>query len=299
MKELLEGKPFKHPLHTALVHFPIALFSLSFLLDLASLLWPDAARFVPAAFYSLVFGIVTALITAIPGFVDYNDIRTDHPAKRTATLHMILNLVAVGLYCISIGMRYGNLDALKTPLGPFLLSLAGIVSISISGYLGGVLIYDDGIAVGRHRRRTTTPETTLRFSRSDAADGFVEVARADALRNGETLRLEVNGTAMALARYEGQFFAVQEFCTHRFGPLSEGCVKDGNVECPWHCSCFDLRTGKVTKGPAKVDLKTFTVQVRDGKVFVAVPEAPQPAGFVPSPQRPRRRFFLPKRFREA
>ena len=58
MKELLEGKPFKHPLHTALVHFPIALFSLSFLLDLASLLWPDAARFVPAAFYSLVSGVV-------------------------------------------------------------------------------------------------------------------------------------------------------------------------------------------------------------------------------------------------
>src|SRR4051794_12391991 len=95
MKDLLEGKPLKHPLHTMLVHLPIGLFSLSFLLDLASLLWPDAARFVPAAFYSLVFRVFTALLAAIPGFVDYTDIRTDHPAKRTATAHMILNLVAV------------------------------------------------------------------------------------------------------------------------------------------------------------------------------------------------------------
>jgi nitrite reductase/ring-hydroxylating ferredoxin subunit/uncharacterized membrane protein len=299
MKDLLEGKPFKHPLHTMLVHLPIALFFLSFLLDLASLLWPDAARFVPAAFYSLVFGVVTALLAAVPGFVDYTDIRTDHPAKRTATAHMILNLVAVGLYGISLGMRYGSLEELKTPLAPLLLSMAGTICISISGYIGGVLVYDDGIGVGRHRRRTATPESTLRFNASNATDGFVEVAAANALQNGETLRLEINGNAMALAKFEGQFFAIQDFCTHRYGPLSEGCIKDGTVECPWHRSCFELRSGRVTKGPAKVDLKTFAVEVREGKVFVAVPEAPPTSSFAAAPRRQRRRFFLPRKFREA
>jgi nitrite reductase/ring-hydroxylating ferredoxin subunit/uncharacterized membrane protein len=299
MKELLEGKPLKHPLHTMLVHFPIALFALSFLLDLASLLWPGAARFVPAAFYSLLFGVLTALLAAIPGFVDYSDIRNDHPAKKTATLHMILNLLAVGIYCISLGLRYGDLDELKTPLAPLILSLVAVSLVSFSGYLGGVLIYDDGVSVGRHRRKTPTPESTLKFSARDATDGFVEVGPAGRLQNGETLRLEINGTAMALAKFEGQFFAVQEFCTHRYGPLSEGRVQNGTVECPWHRSCFELRTGKVTRGPAKVDLKTFAVQVREGKVFVAVPESPQPSGFTSAPKRERRWSFLPKKLRQA
>jgi hypothetical protein len=43
-----------------------------------------------------------------------------------------------------------------------------------------------------------------------------------------------------------------------------------NVQCPWHNSCFDIRIGKVTNGPAKVDLKTFKVEKRDGKIYVGV-----------------------------
>lgn len=299
MKDALEGKPLKHPVHTMLVHFPIALFSLSFLLDLGSLLWPDKAHFVRAAFYTLVFGVVCALIAAVPGLVDYTDIRSDHPAKKTATLHMVLNFVAVGLYGISIGMRYGALDESKTPLAPLVLSFAGIALISFSGYLGGVLVYDHGIGVGRHRRRTPTPETTLKIPAKDAVDGFVEVTQAQRLQNGETLRVEINGVAMALAKFEGHYFAVQDFCTHRYGPLSEGRIRNGTVECPWHRSCFELRTGKVTQGPAKVDLKTFAVQVKEGRVFVSVPSAPQPSSPAAKPKPARRRFFLPKKFRHA
>ena len=43
------------------------------------------------------------------------------------------------------------------------------------------------------------------------------------------------------------------------------------MQCPWHNSCFDVRTGKVTNGPAKVDLKTFQVDTRDGKIYIGVP----------------------------
>ena len=43
------------------------------------------------------------------------------------------------------------------------------------------------------------------------------------------------------------------------------------ASCPWHNSCFDVRTGKVTNGPAKVDLKTFKVETHDGKICVGVP----------------------------
>jgi 3-phenylpropionate/trans-cinnamate dioxygenase ferredoxin subunit/anthranilate 1,2-dioxygenase ferredoxin subunit len=192
---------------------------------------------------------------------------------------MVLNLIMVAVYGVDLGLRSSVLDAVKTPLPPLILSLIGIGLLSVSGYLGGRLVYDDGIAVGRHRRRTDTPEETLRFSTGDFQEGaigetiFVPIAAPDKIRDRETLRVEIDGQIIVVAKFEGGFFAVQEFCTHRFGPLSEGVVKDGNIECPWHRSCFELRTGKVAKGPAKVDLKTFPVEIREGKICIAVPRS--------------------------
>jgi nitrite reductase/ring-hydroxylating ferredoxin subunit len=73
-----------------------------------------------------------------------------------------------------------------------------------------------------------------------------------------------------IARCGGRLYAVQEFCTHRFGPLSEGALRGCEVVCPWHKSRFDLRTGKVTEGPAKVELRTWHVEARDGRIWVDV-----------------------------
>lgn len=279
LKDILEGKPFRHPLHPLLVHFPVGLFFLSLLLDLASFAFPNVPGWVRGAYYSMLIGIITALIAAIPGFVDFSDIRKDHPAKRIATAHMVLNLIMVAVYGVDLGLRSSVLEAVKTPLPALILSLIGVGLLSVSGYLGGRLVYDDGIAVGRHRRHTETPDETLRFSTGDFREGateetiFVPIAAPDKIRDRETLRVEIDGQVIVVAKFEGSFFAVQEFCTHRFGPLSEGAVKDGNIECPWHRSCFELRTGKVAKGPAKVDLKTFPVEIRDGKICIAVPRS--------------------------
>lgn len=268
LKALLQGKPLGHPLHPALVHLPIGLFVFSLLLDIASFLAADGEAMVRGAYYAMMLGVVTALLAAVPGLADWSDIRADHPAKKTATTHMTLNLVAVAVYVVDLLLRSGRLEDERTPLLPFLLSLLGVGLLSVSGYLGGTLVYDDGIAVGRHRRMTPTPQRTIAAGSGKDADGFVEVAAAAALAEGETLRADVDGTVMTIARVDGECFAVQEFCTHRFGPLSEGRLIDCEVECPWHRSRFDLRSGKVTQGPAKLDLKTFEVVERDGKILV-------------------------------
>lgn len=277
-KELLQGKPIRHPLHPFLVHFPIGLFVFSFLLDAASYLVPPGQKLVAAAFYTMAAGVVTAILAAVPGLIDYLDIRTDHPAKRTATTHMTLNLIVVALYASNLGVRYSTLSAEQTELAPFILSISGIVLLSISGYLGGTLVYDDGIGVGRHRRRTPTPRETIHAG-DKAAEGAgvpaasslpIAVADVSAIGDGQTLRVSVRGQVLTIARLDGEYYAFQEFCTHRYGPLSEGCIHKGQVECPWHRSHFDVRTGKVTKGPAKVDLKSYAVEVRDGKVHVRV-----------------------------
>lgn len=299
LKDLLQGKPFKHPLHTMLVHLPIGLWLLSLLFDLASWLNPgptppdratspirdtlahDMAFLPRGAFYTMLAGVVTALLAIAPGLADYSDIRRDHPARKTATWHMWLNLWAVALYVVNLVLRYPalNEDQQSTPTLPLILSLLGMALVGVSGYLGGVLIYDDGVGVGRHRRTTPTPRTTL-SPRPDApppdlsAEGYVAVADAADLPDGQSLRADVNGHALAIVNVAGQCHAFQDFCTHRYAPLSEGQLRpNGTIVCPWHRSCFDVRTGKVLDGPAKVDLKTYEVRVRDGKVWVKAGEA--------------------------
>jgi uncharacterized membrane protein len=98
LKDFLEGKPLRHPLHPMLVHFPIGLFLLSLLLDLVSLAFPSVSNLVRDAFYAMLLGVITALVAAVPGLVDYTDIRSDHPGKRTATAHLALNLIVVAIY---------------------------------------------------------------------------------------------------------------------------------------------------------------------------------------------------------
>ncbi|PYK61745.1 MAG: hypothetical protein DME43_01770 [Verrucomicrobia bacterium] len=274
LKDALEGKPLRHPIHPMLVHFPIGFLVLSFLLDLVSMAFPEVPNLVRGSFYAMLLGIITALLAAVPGFVDYSDIRRDHPGKTTATRHMTLNLMVVAIYGINLWIRSSALSHPKISLLPLLLSIIGIGLLSVSGYLGGRLVYDQGIAVGRHKRRTATPQDTLYLSTGYLASGaeisFVPVPDAEQLGNGETLRVEIDKLVMTIARIDNQLYGFQEFCTHRFGPLSEGSFHGFNVQCPWHNSCFDIRTGKVTNGPAKVDLKTFKIEMRDGKVGVLV-----------------------------
>ena len=277
LKDFLEGKPLRHPVHPMLVHFPIGLFILSLFLDLVSLAFPSVPNLVRDSFYAMLVGIITALFAAVPGFVDYTDIRSDHPAKRTATAHMTLNLLVVALYGINLGVRSSMLADSKIPLLPLVLSLVGVALLSASGYLGGRLVYDEGISVGRHKRRTPTPEDTLHFSAAHFAQNeqsdviFIPVPEAERLQEKETLRAEIDGQVITIAKIDNHFYGFQEFCTHRFGPLSEGSFEGFNVQCPWHNSCFDVRTGKVTNGPAKVDLQTFKVEMRDGKICVGIP----------------------------
>lgn len=270
-KDVLQGKPLRCPVHPALVHFPIGLFALGFLLDLATWIFSrPELHLVRSAFIAYAAGLGTAALAAIPGFVDYTSIRDDHPAKKTATLHMVLNLVALALFAVSLGLRYEELDLSRVAAVPLLVALIALGILSYSGYLGGCMVYDDGVGVGRHRRSTRLPEKTLEPPARNDGDE-IAVLGADALADGETARVDLRGTIITLAKVDGEFFAFQEFCTHRYGPLSEGKIEHGQVECPWHCSRFDVATGKVCEGPAKVDLRTFPVTVRDGKVWLRTP----------------------------
>src|SRR5207247_7029 len=139
LKPLLQGKPLGHPLHPILVHLPIGLFLLSFLFDIGAMIRPTAssAHFTRPAFYTMALGVLTALLAAAPGLIDYLDIRRDHPARKIATYHMILNLAAVALYAVNLAIRRPQLTQRQDVVLPFWMSFAGVVLLSVSGYLGG------------------------------------------------------------------------------------------------------------------------------------------------------------------
>ena len=88
------------------------------------------------------------------------------------------------------------------------------------------------------------------------------------LADGGKLVGHVGGEEVLLVRRGTEIFAVAAQCTHYHGPLVEGIVVDDTVRCPWHHACFDLRTGEALRAPALSPLACWSVEQRDGKIFV-------------------------------
>ncbi|MGZ3679725.1 MAG: Rieske (2Fe-2S) protein [Ktedonobacterales bacterium] len=101
---------------------------------------------------------------------------------------------------------------------------------------------------------------------------FVKVARVDDVSPGELLRVEVAGRLICLARVDDQIYAVDDDCTHISGPLDQGELEGCVLTCPLHLACFDVRTGKVLRGPARDDLPTYAVRIEGDDVLIAEPE---------------------------
>lgn len=80
--------------------------------------------------------------------------------------------------------------------------------------------------------------------------------------------VEVEGRRIALFRDGERIYAVDDECTHQGAPLSEGSAEDGEVECPWHGSRFDLATGEVREDPADEPVTSYPVRVQDDDVEV-------------------------------
>lgn len=99
------------------------------------------------------------------------------------------------------------------------------------------------------------------------------VAAVDDLPAGSVKAVKVGDHAVALANVGGWFFAIGQDCPHAGGPLGEGRLAGCLLECPWHRAVFDVRTGRVRRGPARKPVRTYRVTVEDGMVFVAVPRS--------------------------
>lgn len=105
-----------------------------------------------------------------------------------------------------------------------------------------------------------------------AADGkaWVEVAAASEVPEGEARTYTVESARIAVARVQGELYAVQDLCSHDDGPLGAGRLEGFEIQCPRHGARFDVRTGEVRRMPAILPITTFQVTEKDGKVLVAL-----------------------------
>lgn len=106
----------------------------------------------------------------------------------------------------------------------------------------------------------------------EKSETFVKVAQVQDVLPGQLLRVEVAGRLVCLARVDDQIYAVDDDCTHISGALDQGELEGCVLTCPLHLACFDVRTGKVLRGPARDDLPTYAVRIEGDDVLVAASE---------------------------
>jgi 3-phenylpropionate/trans-cinnamate dioxygenase ferredoxin subunit len=76
------------------------------------------------------------------------------------------------------------------------------------------------------------------------------------------------GLRLALANVDGEYFAIDDVCTHDGGPLGEGELVGDEIECPRHGALFNVRTGKAMTLPAILPVKNYPVKVDGDDILV-------------------------------
>jgi nitrite reductase/ring-hydroxylating ferredoxin subunit len=90
---------------------------------------------------------------------------------------------------------------------------------------------------------------------------YMKVAKTTEIEPGQAQLVDVKGRSIALFNVEGQFFALDNTCTHKGGPLAEGEISGHEVTCPWHRGTFDVRTGEAVGPPAQRAVVRYGVRV--------------------------------------
>jgi uncharacterized membrane protein len=125
-----------------IVPIPIGLWIFSLVCDLVYVFGGGGDAWHTVAFYNMVGGVIGALVAAIPGLIDLLSL----PAapKKTAVIHMTINLTIVALFVINIIMRVLNPESVEVPVW---LSVIGVALLVVSGWLGGKMVYEQRVAV--------------------------------------------------------------------------------------------------------------------------------------------------------
>lgn len=239
IKDFLNGTWLGHPLHAVLTDVPIGAFTLALVLDFFGQQ--------TGADIAILVGVLSMVAAAVVGFADYSD--TDGVARTRATLHATVMVVALVVYIASLLMRAG------APLDrtvPVALSWIGFLILSAGAFVGGDVVFVFGNMVNRHAWRG-----------SGAKWIALEAEGGDEIPEGKPVKAKLGINNLVLIRQGETILALHEQCAHAGGPLSQGTLVDGAIECPWHGSRFRLSDGRLRRGPALYDQPTYEVRRGD------------------------------------
>jgi nitrite reductase/ring-hydroxylating ferredoxin subunit/uncharacterized membrane protein len=249
--DLLHGTWLGHPLHPVLTDIVVGSWSLASLFDLLSLNSGSrrkAKRLEETADLLTTIGVVSAVPTALTGLADYSTI--PRPAADTGLTHALANTAGLTFYLLSLrARRQGRRQQGIT------LSVAGLLMAMSGAYLGGHLVFKQRVGVN-HNEGGAKPEQ------------WTAVLDEQELVEGEPRRVEIDGEAVLLYRYNGRVCAVGAVCPHAGGPLEEGQFRGAQVQCPWHDSVFDLCNGRIIHGPSTYPIPVYETRRRQGQIEI-------------------------------
>jgi nitrite reductase/ring-hydroxylating ferredoxin subunit/uncharacterized membrane protein len=252
-----------HPIHPALIPFPFAFLTGAFAFDALGWLFDEPEWWLTGGHLAAA-GVMTALVAAVPGVIDYiYTVPPNSTGKQRATRHMLINLSSVSLVAIAwIVRRPDNRAALVLAL-----EAVAVMLLAVGGWMGGILVSRNQISVDhRYADAGKWKDETLSAGRGQP----VKVADRDELKVNQMKLLRIGDERIVLGRSEEGYVAFDDRCTHRGGSLAGGAMICGTVQCPWHGSQFDVRSGAVKSGPAEKSIKTYRVELAGDDVLLTV-----------------------------
>ena len=243
IRDLLNGRWLGHPLHAAVTDIPIGLLAGVVILDVLG--QPTAADI------ALVGTIIFMAISAVVGLADYSE--TEGRALTRATLHASLMTVGLVVLIISALLRSG---APVDRTAPILLSIVGLLIITAGAFVGGDVAYVFGNMVSRHAFRGAGTKW-VRLETGDVTD-------LATLPEATPTKMKAGSNDLVVVRIGDTLHAMHNVCAHAGGPLNEGRLVDGCIECPWHFSRYRLTDGLAVQGPTVYDQPSYEIRGAEG-----------------------------------
>jgi nitrite reductase/ring-hydroxylating ferredoxin subunit len=100
------------------------------------------------------------------------------------------------------------------------------------------------------------------------SEDFLKVAESKDIKPSTMKAIDCAGEKVCIVNTEGKYYAIGNVCTHVGGPLDEGTLEGYEVECPWHGSKFDVRTGEPTKPPARQAVASYEVKKENDNILI-------------------------------